>query len=144
MAINPRFASRCVQAAPEYSLKRSENFISPYWAAEVAPWFFHSRSCDAPNAFSWLSKELQLFVDSIKFGGQGPSDICIFSIKCLLECLLDLSQSFSLTLVGLYIGCKVRELFLNRLASTSTAESRFLSDMILIMFVSYKLRHIAT
>ena len=79
-------------------------------------------------------------MNSIKLSGQGPSDICIFSIKCFLECLLDLSQSLCLSLVGLYIDCKVVEFFLDRFISTSTAESRFLSDMILIMFVSYKLK----
>lgn len=83
-------------------------------------------------------------MNPIQLCRQSSSDISIFSIKCFFICLLDLPQSLCLTLVGFYISGEAIKFFLDRVGFTSTAESRFLSDMMLIMFVSYKLKQIGS
>lgn len=72
---------------------------------------------------------LQFFVDAIELGGESPPDISILGIEGLLECLLGLPQSLSLSFVGFYIGGEVIQLLLSEEISTSTFDNLFLSDI---------------
>jgi hypothetical protein len=69
-------------------------------------------------------------VDPVQLGGEGPPDIGILRIERLLEGLLGLPQRLGFPLVGLDVGGEIGEFFLRGRGRTSTAESRFLRDIL--------------
>lgn len=81
-------------------------------------------------------------MDSVEFGSESTSDIWVFGIKGFFECIFGLSQGLCLSFVGFDIGSEIVEFFLSKTGSTSTVESRFLSDIevinILDHIISYR------
>jgi hypothetical protein len=68
-------------------------------------------------------------VDAVELGGEAPPDVRILSIECFLEGLFGVTKSLGFAFVGLDIGCKVVQFLLSENIGTSTAASRFLSDI---------------